>query len=63
MEQVCPGWGNMALKYQVEWIQEQFQLYHVPNSMIYEVRFYKVIAESKQEEIQPVMEEMVRMTI
>ena len=59
MEQVCPGWGNMALKYQVEWIQEQFQLYHVPNSMIYEVRFYKVIAESKQEEIQPVMEEMM----
>lgn len=59
MEEICPGWDNMALKYQVEWIQEQFQLYHVPNSMIYEVRFYKVIAESKQEEIQPIMEEMM----
>lgn len=59
MEKVCPGWDKMALKYQVEWIKGQFEIYHVPNSMIYEVRMYKEIAESQKETMQPIMEEMM----
>ncbi len=59
METVCVGWNNMALKYQVQWIQEQFPVYHVPNSMIYEIRFYKEIAESQKETMQPLMESLM----
>lgn len=59
METVCVGWNNTALKYQVQWIQEQFPVYHVPNSMIYEIRFYKEIAESQKETMQPLMESLM----
>lgn len=59
MELVCPGWNDLALRYQVEWIQDRFELYHMSNSMIYEIRFYREIAESQKETIQPMMESMM----
>lgn len=59
METVCPGWNNLALRYQVEWIKDKFELYHVSNSMVYEIRFYREIAESEKATMQPMMESMM----